>query len=57
MIRRTGAVLLRAAIVMAMPGGPFASCIAAQDMSVLPVAIPDFAGKIGETYKGSTGLP
>src|SRR5882757_4602666 len=48
---RTGAVLLGAAIVMAALGGPFA---AAQDRTVLPVPIPDFAGKIGETYKDST---
>jgi arylsulfatase A-like enzyme len=51
---RTGAVLLGAAIVMAALGGPFASCAAAQDRTVLPVPIPDFAGKIGETYKDST---
>jgi hypothetical protein len=40
---RTGAVLLGAAIVMAIPGGPFALCAAAQDRTVLPVPIPDFA--------------
>ena len=51
---RTGAVLLGAAIVMAALGGPFASCAAAQDRTVLPVPIPDFAGKIRETYKDST---
>ena len=51
---RTGAVLVGAAIIMATPGGPFASCAAAQDRTVLPVPIPDFAGKIGETYKDST---
>jgi hypothetical protein len=42
---RTGAVLLGAAIVMATLGGPFASFAAAQDRTVLPVPIPDFAGK------------
>jgi Sulfatase len=51
---RTGAVLLGAAIAMATLGGPFASCAAAQNRAVLPVPIPDFAGKIGETYKDST---
>ena len=51
MSNRTGAVLLGAAIVMATQGGPFASCAAAQDRTVLPVPIPDFAGKIDKTYK------
>ena len=51
---RTRTVLLGAAIVMATMGGPFASCAAAQDRTVLPVPIPDFTGKIGETYKDST---
>jgi hypothetical protein len=51
---RTGAVLLGAAIVMATLGGPFASFAAAQDRTVLPVPIPDFAGKIGKTFKDST---
>jgi arylsulfatase A-like enzyme len=51
---RTGSVLFGAAIVMATMGGLFASCAAAQDRTVLPVPIPDFAGKIGETYKDST---
>jgi Sulfatase len=51
---RTGAALLGAAIVMATQGGPFASCAAAQDRTVLPVPIPDFAGKIDKTYKDST---
>jgi hypothetical protein len=54
MIRWTGAMLLGVAIVTATLGGLFASCAAAQDRTVLPVPIPDFAGKIGETYKDST---
>jgi hypothetical protein len=51
---RTGALLLRAATVVATLSGSFAPCAVAQDRTVLPVPIPDFAGKIGETYKDST---
>jgi hypothetical protein len=54
MFSRTGAVLLGAAIVTATLGGPFTSFAGAQDRTVLPIPIPDFAGKIGETYKDST---
>lgn len=43
---RIAAVLLGVAIVTASLSGPFTSCAVAQDRTVLPVPIPDFAGKI-----------
>ena len=54
MRHQTRAVLLGAAIVVATLSGPSASYAAEPDRTVLPLPVPDFAGKIGETYKDST---